>query len=146
LSYLPASFLSAIGLPARNGEDLPEGVEENASADDQSGDNFVGEEALPLGFHPSLALFADARAQRCAAEVWEIARETLRGELPRHVYQTHLEGCYLATYDPAAGVFTLAVADELQGLWLQERLATRITRLLTGICDRPCSVCFEVPP
>jgi hypothetical protein len=139
LIHLPGSFLEAAGLPFHPpagdtlvGEELP-------------GEIVPHEDPLPEP-HPSLSLPADAQSRRSAAQVWEIALETLRLELPRHVFHSHLEACDLATYDPVESVFTLVAPDEQASLWLKDRLSAKLTRLLTGICDRPCSVRFEVLP
>jgi len=139
LLHLPGSFLEAAGLPchppavdALVGEELP-------------GEIIPQEDPLPEP-HPSLGLPADAQSRRSAAQVWEIALETLRLELPRHILRSHLDACDLAAYDPVESVFTLAVPDEPARLWLKDRLSAKLTRLLTGICDRPCSVHFVVLP
>ncbi len=139
LIHLPGSFLEAAGLPFHP----PAG--DSLAGEELPGEVIPQEDLLPEP-HPSLCLPADAQSRRSAAQVWEIALETLRLELPRHVFHSHLEACDLATYDPVESVFTLTVPDEQARLWLKDRLSAKLTHLLTGICDLPCSVRFEVLP
>ena len=146
LAYLPAGFLAQAGLPQPSGAEppdpIPDGAEAGADAPAAS-DTLV--DPLPEA-HPSLALPAGAHGGRSAAQVWQVVWETLRYELSRPVFETYLAGCSLASFDPADAVFNVAVPDEQSCLWLQDRLSVQLSRLLTGICDRPCHVCFEVSP
>ena len=120
-------------------------VGESLAGEELPGEIIPPEDPLPEP-HPSLSLPADAQSRRSAAQVWEIALEALRLELPRHVFRSRLEACDLATYDPVESVFTLSVPDERARLWLKDRLSAKLTHLLTGICDRPSSVRFVVLP
>jgi hypothetical protein len=139
LIYLPRNFLEAAGLPFHPpAEDMLAGDELPSEIFPQAGEL--------LEPHPSLSLPADAQFRRSALQVWEIAWQALRMDLPHHVFHSHLEACVLAAYDPVEAIFTLAAPDEQACLWLEDRLSAKITRLLTGICDRPCSVHFVVLP
>ena len=93
---------------------------------------------------PSLLLPADASARRSAAQVWEIAVRALRCELSPSINRRYLEPCWLAAFDPNSATFTVGVPAEQDRLWLEDRLAARLTHLLNGICDRSCRVRFEV--
>ena len=93
------------------------------------------EDPLPA-VHPSLLLPADASARRSAAQVWEIAVRALRCELSPSINRRYLEPCWLAAFDPNSATFTVGVPAEQDRLWLEDRLAARLTHLLNGICDR----------
>ena len=151
LIHLPDNFLSAVGLSpharglAPQSGELPfaSSAEGILSDDDAQFGPDAQEDRLPEP-HPSLGMHADVQGRRTAAQVWEIAQETMRYELPRPVFIARLEACILASYDPAAALFTVSVPDEQARLWLEDRLSAKLSRLLTGICDRPSSVCFTV--
>lgn len=140
LAYLPTDFLMAIGMPVNPSSDLPPPEDEIDAA---QGIDLPDDNIPPPVAHPSLARHADARAERSAAQVWELTLETLQGELPRSVFNARLADSQLAHYDHDSAVFTLAVRDEETRLWLQDRLAIKISRLLSGICDRSSRVRFE---
>ncbi len=93
LLHLPGSFLEAAGLPC------------HPPAVDAPGWRGAARRDHPPGRPAARASPLSLPACRCAirrsaAQVWEIALETLRLELPRHVFHSHLEACDLATYDP----------------------------------------------
>jgi hypothetical protein len=136
LAHLPADFLAEAGLA------LPAHAEGERVDDDVSPDVDAAEDRLPAS-HPSLDLPADASARRSAAQVWEIAVQVLRSDLPRSYYRLYLESCRLSSFDPETAAFTIMAPGEPARLWLQDHLTARLTHLLNGICDRPCSVRFE---
>ena len=141
-AYLPAAFLAEIGLPQPSGAEVPGPISEGDKAGDDAPVDPDASSGPLSEAHPSLALPADALARRSAAQVWQVAWESLRYELSRPVFETHLAGCSLASFDPADTAFNIAVPDEQSRLWLQDRLSIQLSRLLAGICDRPCRVHF----
>ncbi len=135
LAYLPREFLVAAGLAS------PPPAEAEPPGDDPTDEEDAPEDPLPA-IHPSLDLPADAAARRSAAQVWEIAVQALRCELSPSINRRYLKPCWLAAFDPASATFTVGVPAEQDRLWLEDRLAARLTHLLNGICDRSCQVQF----
>jgi hypothetical protein len=135
VAHLPPSFLEAIGLRLP-----PEPPQEEPEA--QEGELQAAGEAEADPPHPSLALPTGREGKITIAQAWDTARETLRLELPGHVFRQRVEDLILLCFDPERYEFTLAATDAKTAAWLNERLARRLARVLCGVCDQTVGVKF----
>ena len=75
---------------------------------------------------------------------WKAAVEQLRLEMSRAAFDTWLAPARLLDFTNQ--VFTVGVANPLNRDWLDSRLTSTLTRLLTGILGTPVQVQFVVAP
>jgi hypothetical protein len=131
---LPQEFLQRLGL----GEPAPEADPE------PDGDPDAGEGEAEPEPHPSLRLpvTEGGPAADCA---WQTATGQLEIEMPQSAFRAWVRPARLAGYDPASNTFTVSAPNAYARDWLQCRLSSTFTRLLTGICNRNAAVLFTTP-
>jgi chromosomal replication initiator protein len=77
-----------------------------------------------------------------ADQAWQAARGQLQTEMPKAAYDTWVRDAEFAAYED--GSFIIAVSNAYARDWLQSRLSSTVTRLLTGIMNRTVQVSFVV--
>ncbi len=77
-----------------------------------------------------------------ADQAWQAARGQLQTEMPKAAFDTWVRGAEFAAYED--GSFIIAVSNAYARDWLQSRLSSTVTRLLTGIMNRTVQVSFVV--
>jgi chromosomal replication initiator protein len=77
-----------------------------------------------------------------AEQAWQAARGQLQVEMLKASYDTWVRDAELVTYED--GLFVIGVHNAYARDWLESRLTSTVTRLLTGIMNRTVSVRFIV--
>jgi chromosomal replication initiator protein len=77
-----------------------------------------------------------------AEQAWQAALGQLQLDLPKASYDTWVRGSEMITYED--GAFIIGVPNAYARDWLDSRLSSTITRLLTGIMNRSVAVRFVV--
>jgi chromosomal replication initiator protein len=77
-----------------------------------------------------------------AAQAWQAALGQLQMEMPKAAFDTWVRNANLLSYED--GSFTIGVQNAYARDWLENRLASSIKRLLTGIMNRSVEVRFVV--
>ncbi len=77
-----------------------------------------------------------------AEQAWQAAQGQLQAEMPKAAFDTWVRDAELAAYED--GSFIIAVSNAYARDWLQSRLSSTVTRLLTGIMNRTVQVSFVV--
>ena len=77
-----------------------------------------------------------------AAQAWQAALGQLQMEMPKAAFDTWVRDTELLTYED--GSFIIGVQNAYARDWLESRLSSSITRLLTGIMNRTVEVRFTV--
>ncbi len=77
-----------------------------------------------------------------AEQAWQAAVGQLQMEMPKAAYDTWVRDADLIAYED--GVFMVGVANAYARDWLESRLTSTLTRMLTGIMNRTCAVRFSV--
>ena len=77
-----------------------------------------------------------------AEQAWQAAMGQLQMEMPKAAYTTWVRDAELIAYED--GVFMIGVPNAYARDWLESRLTSTITRMLTGIMNRTCEVRFSV--
>jgi chromosomal replication initiator protein len=77
-----------------------------------------------------------------ADQAWQAARGQLQTEMPKAAFDTWVRDAEFAAYED--GSFIIAVSNAYARDWLQSRLSSTVTRLLTGIMNRTVQVSFIV--
>jgi len=77
-----------------------------------------------------------------AQKIWQAAFDQLQRELNRGTFDTWLRGATLLGCE--GGTFVIGVPHAYARDWLENRLTSTITRLLTGICNQDIQVEFVV--
>ncbi len=77
-----------------------------------------------------------------ADQAWQAARGQLQTEMPKAAFDTWVRDAEFAAYED--GSFIIAVSNAYARDWLQSRLSSTVTRLLTGIMNRTVQVSFVV--
>jgi chromosomal replication initiator protein len=77
-----------------------------------------------------------------AQQAWQAALGQLQMEMPKASFDTWVRDADLVSYED--GVFIIGVQNAYARDWLESRLTSTITRLLTGIMNRSVSVRFIV--
>jgi hypothetical protein len=75
-----------------------------------------------------------------ARKAWQAARDQLQMELPKAAFDAWLSQAELLAYRD--GAFTIGCPNAYAAMWLESRLTSTLTRLLTGICNRSAGVQF----
>jgi chromosomal replication initiator protein len=73
---------------------------------------------------------------------WEATLGQLQMEMPKSSYETWVRNAELVSYDK--DTFTIGVSNAFTRDWLDSRLKSTVSRHLSGLMDRPQSVCFIV--
>ncbi|MBN1666075.1 MAG: chromosomal replication initiator protein DnaA [Anaerolineales bacterium] len=79
-----------------------------------------------------------------APQAWQAARGQLQMEMPKAAFDTWVRKAEFVSYED--GTFILGVPNAYASDWLQSRLSSTVTRLLTGIMNRTIEVHFVVWP
>jgi chromosomal replication initiator protein len=77
-----------------------------------------------------------------AQQAWQAARGQLQMEMPKAAFDTWVKNAEMVSYED--GSFIIGVSNAYARDWLQSRLASTITRLLTGMMNRTVEVRFVV--
>ncbi len=77
-----------------------------------------------------------------AEQAWQAALGQLQMDMPKAAFDTWVRGTEFVSYED--GTFIVAVQNPYARDWLQSRLASTVTRLLTGIMGRTIEVRFTV--
>jgi chromosomal replication initiator protein len=86
-------------------------------------------------------LFEEERHMK-AAQAWQAALGQLQMEMPKAAFDTWVRDAELLSYED--GSFMIGVQNAYARDWLESRLSSSITRLLTGIMNRTVEVSFTV--
>ncbi len=77
-----------------------------------------------------------------AAQAWQAALGQLQMEMPKAAFDTWVRDAELLSYED--GSFMIGVQNAYARDWLESRLSSSITRLLTGIMNRTVEIRFTV--
>jgi chromosomal replication initiator protein len=77
-----------------------------------------------------------------AAQAWQAALGQLQMEMPKAAFDTWVRDAELLSYED--GSFIIGVQNAYARDWLESRLSSSITRLLTGIMNRTVEIRFTV--
>lgn len=77
-----------------------------------------------------------------AVQAWQAALGQLQMEMPKAAFDTWVRDAQLVSYED--GSFIIGVQNAYARDWLESRLSSTITRLLTGIMNRTVDVRFTV--
>ncbi len=77
-----------------------------------------------------------------AEQAWQSALGQLQMEMPRASFDTWVRDTQIVSY--VDGLFTIAVRNAYARDWLESRLSSTVTRLLTGMMNRSVDVAFVV--
>jgi chromosomal replication initiator protein len=75
-----------------------------------------------------------------AEQAWLATMGQLKMDMSKAAFDTWVKSCELAAYED--GKFTIAVSNPYARDWLESRLLSTVTRVLTGIMNRPQEVAF----
>jgi chromosomal replication initiator protein len=75
-------------------------------------------------------------------QAWQAALGQLQMDLSKAAFDTWVRSAELISYED--GAFTVGVQNAYARDWLESRLASTVSRILTGIMNRPASVRFVV--
>ena len=78
-------------------------------------------------------------------KAWNVAKAQLKDEIPKAAYEEHLADAELEDFDPETGTVTTSVPTEVSRAWLEDRLTSKLSRMLTGILNRRVTVRFVAP-
>ncbi len=79
-----------------------------------------------------------------AEQAWQSALGQLQMEMPKASFDTWVRDTRIDSYED--GLFTVTVHNAFARDWLESRLSSTVTRLLTGIMNRSVEVTFIVRP
>lgn len=77
-----------------------------------------------------------------ATQAWQAAVGQLQMEMPKAAFDTWVRDTELITYED--GAFTIGVKNAYARDWLDDRLSSTISKMLTGIMNRSVAVRFTV--
>jgi len=77
-----------------------------------------------------------------ADQAWQSALGQLQMEMPKASFDTWVRDARMVSYED--GLFSIGVRNSYTRDWLESRLSTTVTRLLTGIMNRSAEVKFVV--
>jgi chromosomal replication initiator protein len=77
-----------------------------------------------------------------AEQAWQSALGQLQMEMPKASFDTWVRDTQIVSY--VDGLFTIAVRNAYARDWLESRLSSTVTRLLTGMMNRSVEVTFVV--
>jgi chromosomal replication initiator protein len=86
-------------------------------------------------------LFEEERQMK-TAQAWQAALGQLQMEMPKAAFDTWVRDAELISYED--GSFIIGVQNAYARDWLESRLSSSITRMLTGIMNRSVEVKFTV--
>ncbi len=118
---IPPKYLPSKAEPEPDPEPLPQPEDPGPQADPS-----VNAPASPNG--------------TTAVRAWEMTLTQLQREMPKSAFETWVRDSRLIAF--LNGSFVVYVGDAYARDWLESRLTSTITRLLTGICNRHIEVKF----
>jgi chromosomal replication initiator protein len=77
-----------------------------------------------------------------AEQAWQATLGQLQRDMSKAAFDTWVRDAKLVTYEE--GHFTIGVKNAYARDWLEGRLASTVTRMLSGMVDRPATVQFSV--
>ncbi len=77
-----------------------------------------------------------------ASQAWQAARGQLQTEMPKATFDTWVRQAEFVSYED--GSFIIGISNAYARDWLQSRLASTVTRMLTGMMNRTVEVRFVV--
>lgn len=77
-----------------------------------------------------------------AEQAWQATLGQLQMEMSKAAFDTWVRDAELVSYED--GRFTIGVKNAYARDWLQDRLSSTVTRMLTGMVDRPAEIAFTV--
>ena len=77
-----------------------------------------------------------------AEQAWQAALGQLQMDMPKAAFDTWVRGTEFVSYED--GTFIVAVQNPYARDWLQSRLSSTVTRLVTGIMGRTTEIRFTV--
>ena len=77
-----------------------------------------------------------------AEQAWQATLGQLQMDMSKAAFDTWVRDAELTAY--ADGLFTIGVKNAYARDWLEGRLSSTITRMLSGMIDRPASISFTV--
>jgi len=77
-----------------------------------------------------------------AEQAWQAALGQLQMDMPKASYETWVREAEMVAYED--GIFMIGVPNAYARDWLESRLTSTISRMLTGIMNRTCGVRFSV--
>ena len=77
-----------------------------------------------------------------AAQAWQAALGQLQIEMPKAAFDTWVRDAELVSYED--GTFIIGVQNAYARDWLESRLSSTVTRLMTGVMNRTVEVRFTV--
>ncbi len=138
--YLPPGFLKAAGLEALLPDYLRRSVAAPPSADDPAEDDEFDEfdeaddpDEAEAGPPVDPSALEPVFGGRSGVEVWRIALDQLRGEMPRTAFEQYLAPARLTACQ--AGRFIVQASDAYAAAWLNARLARLLGRILCGLTN-----------
>ncbi len=79
-----------------------------------------------------------------AEQAWLATMGQLKMDMSKAAFDTWVKSCELIGYEDRK--FTIAVPNPYARDWLESRLSSTITRVLTGIMNQPQEVAFILNP
>lgn len=79
-----------------------------------------------------------------AEQAWQATLGQLQMDMNKANFDTWVRNAEFVSYDEDQGLFTIGVPNAYARDWLDGRLTTTVSRILTGIMDRPETVSFVV--
>jgi hypothetical protein len=76
------------------------------------------------------------------AQAWKAVIGQLETEMPRSAFWNWVEGARLINFIPDRCCFIVEAETDFNRLWLESRLTSTLTRLLTGICNSSVEIKF----
>ncbi|HWQ84650.1 MAG TPA: DnaA N-terminal domain-containing protein, partial [Anaerolineales bacterium] len=76
-----------------------------------------------------------------AEQAWQAAVGQLQMEMPKAAFETWVSSTEFLSYED--GSFTVGVQNAYARDWLESRLSSTVTRILTGIMNRTVEVHFR---
>lgn len=132
--HLPAAMLVKLGLPSRQDALLGKALEMSDHTQDNPEPEPEPDQLLPTSFPP-----VQTEEGRC----WQQALEQLKIDMPKDSFDKWVRDT-IPVGTLKDGVITVAASSEYACKWLQDRLASTVSRLLCGICNQPVKVRFVV--
>ncbi|HSQ17191.1 MAG TPA: chromosomal replication initiator protein DnaA [Anaerolineales bacterium] len=77
-----------------------------------------------------------------AEQAWQAAVGQLQMEMPKAAFDTWVRDAEMIAYED--GMFMVGISNAYARDWLESRLTSTLTRMLTGIMNRTCGVRFSV--
>ncbi len=77
-----------------------------------------------------------------ADQAWQAALGQLQTDMPKAAYDTWVSGAHFLTYED--GSFIIGVSNAYARDWLQSRLTSTVTRILTSLMNRTVEVNFTI--